>query len=188
MALSDDFASGKLGLQWSFSAPAADEMRRLRFENQALVLQAKGTTPADCSPLACIPGDRSYEASVVLELTGEAQGGLCLYYDSHAFVGVGFGNGQLHTYHRQEVTWMRQPFDAKTVHVKVVNRDNVVSFHYSRDGQQWTRHPWQMEVSGFHHNVFGGFLSLRIALFSAGNGEVHFRRFRYHGDPAVPTR
>jgi xylan 1,4-beta-xylosidase len=36
-----------------------------------------------------------------------------------------------------------------------------------------------MEVSGYHHNVFGGFLSLRIALFSAGEGEVRARDFRY---------
>jgi xylan 1,4-beta-xylosidase len=38
-----------------------------------------------------------------------------------------------------------------------------------------------MEVSGFHHNVFGGFLSLRIALFCAGEGEVRFRDFVYRG-------
>ena len=55
------------------------------------------------------------------------------------------------------------------------------NFEYSTDGQQWTRHPWQMEVSGFHHNVFGGFLSLRIGLFAAGRGEVRMRGFRYRG-------
>lgn len=37
----------------------------------------------------------------------------------------------------------------------------------------------QYEVSGYHHNVGGGFLSLRPALFAAGSGEVRFRRFRY---------
>jgi len=179
IALSDDFTSGKLGLQWSFFAPAADEMRRLRFEDHALVMQAKGTSPADCSPLTCLPGDRSYEASVVLELSGEAQGGLCLYYSQQAFVGVGLGRGQLLTYHREEVSWMRQPFDAATVHLKLVNRDNVVSFHSSRDGRQWTRQPWQMEVSGFHHNVFGGFLSLRIGLTASGTGAVRLRKFAY---------
>ena len=38
-----------------------------------------------------------------------------------------------------------------------------------------------MEVSGLHHNVFGGFVSLRVALFSAGAGEVRLRRFTYRG-------
>ncbi len=187
IALSDEFAGGKLGLQWSFFAPGPDEMRRLRFEDHALVMQAKGSSPADCSPLTCLPGDRSYEASVELELIGDAQGGLCLYYDANAFIGIGFGKGQMLTYHREEVSWMRQPFDARNVHVKLVNHDNVVTIHTSLDGRKWTQHSWQREVSGFHHNVFGGFLSLRIALFAAGAGEIRWRRFRYHGNPAVST-
>jgi xylan 1,4-beta-xylosidase len=38
-----------------------------------------------------------------------------------------------------------------------------------------------MEVSGFHHNVFGGFLSLKIGLFSSGTGTVRARSFSYGG-------
>lgn len=68
-----------------------------------------------------------------------------------------------------------------TVHIKVTNRNNVVTFHYSHDGAHWTQHPWQMEVSGFHHNVFGGFLSLRVGLYAAGAGEVALRSFNYRG-------
>jgi len=181
-ALSDDFSTNKLGLQWSFFAPGADEMQRARYENKSLVLQGKGSTLADCSPLTCIVGDRSYEASVVLEITGEAQGGLALFYDQRGFAGVGFSAAQMLTYnYGQEHAWMRQEFRSGTVHLKLINRDNVVSFHHSADGKQWTRHPWQMEVSGFHHNVFGGFLSLKIALFAAGHGEVRARNFAYRG-------
>jgi xylan 1,4-beta-xylosidase len=76
---------------------------------------------------------------------------------------------------------MREELPARIRHVKVTNRENVVTFHYSSDGLQWRQHPWQMEVSGFHHNVFGGFRSLRIALFSAGDGELRVRNFRYRG-------
>ena len=65
------------------------------------------------------------------------------------------------------------------MHVKLANRENIVSIQYSRDGRQWIRHPWQMEVSGFHHNVFSGFLSLRIGLFAAGQGELRVRDFSY---------
>ena len=71
--------------------------------------------------------------------------------------------------------------DTRVVHLKLVNRESVVRFEYSADGKQWTRHPWQMEVSGFHHNVFGGFLSLKIGLFAPGRGEVRARAFRYRG-------
>ena len=78
---------------------------------------------------------------------------------------------------------MREKSAGKTVHLKVANRANVVTFHYSRDGKRWIKHPWQMEVSGFHHNVFGGFLSLNVAVYCAGKGEARLRQFRYRGLP-----
>jgi xylan 1,4-beta-xylosidase len=46
----------------------------------------------------------------------------------------------------------------------------VLTWRYSHDGATWTQHPWQMEVPGLHHNVFGGF--------------TRFRRFTYQGLPA----
>lgn len=76
---------------------------------------------------------------------------------------------------------MRQDMPTRTVHIKVTNHANVVTFHYSHDRVQWTQHPWQMEVSGLHHNVFGGFLSLKIGIYCAGEGEVTMRDFRYRG-------
>ena len=54
-----------------------------------------------------------------------------------------------------------------------------MTFHYSLDGASWVQHPWQMEVSGMHHNVFGGFLSLKPGIYSAGEGTVRARDFRY---------
>jgi xylan 1,4-beta-xylosidase len=180
--LSDDFSRNRLGRQWSFLAPGADELGRARYERSSLVIRAKGTSPADSSPLTCIVGDRSYEASVSLEISGEAQGGLTLFYDRRGFVGIGFSQTQMFTYiYGQEQSWMRQEMRTRIVHVKVTNRANVVTFHYSHDGQSFTQHPWQMEVSGYHQNVLGGFLSLRIGIFSTGRGEVRARDFVYRG-------
>jgi xylan 1,4-beta-xylosidase len=34
-------------------------------------------------------------------------------------------------------------------------------------------------VSGIHHNVFGGFLSLKVGVYAAGGGTVRLRDFRY---------
>lgn len=179
-ALSDDFSTNKLGIQWSFFTPGADELQRARYEDNSLVIAGKGSSPADCSPLTCVLGDRSYEATVSLEITGAAQGGLALFYDNRGFVGVGFTREEMLTYnYGQEQPWLRQRVAASLIHLKVTNRSNVVTFHYSPDGRTWTQHPLQMEVSGYHHNVFGGFLSLRIGLFSAGRGAVRARNFTY---------
>lgn len=36
-----------------------------------------------------------------------------------------------------------------------------------------------MEVSGLNHNVFGGFLSLKVGLYSAGTQPVRMTGFAY---------
>lgn len=174
-------------MQWSLHAPGPDELARLRWEASGLVIRGKGKSLADCSPLTCIAGDRSYECSVELEISGDGHGGLALFYDERGHVGIGFSTTQMLTYgYGQEHTWMREPLPshvgARKVHARLTNRENVVTWQHSHDGgRTWVRHPWQMEVSGLHHNVFGGFVSLRIALFSAGAGEVRARNFIYKG-------
>ncbi len=180
--LSDDFSTNRFGVQWSFFEPGPDEMQRARYHGNSLVIRGKGASPADCSPLTCIVGDRDYEVSVLLEMSGEAQGGLVLYYSGRGYCGIGFSTSQMFTYHcGEEQSWMRQPMPAGPVHVKLANRGNIVTYHYSHNGRDWIKHPWQMEVSGFHHNVFGGFMSLKVGIYSAGNGEVRARNFTYRG-------
>ena len=155
-------------------------MERMRFGKEGLVIEAKGTSVADCSPLTAIVGDRSYEAHVILQISEGAQGGLLLFYNQRGFCGVGFSTTQMFTYnYAEEHAWMRKGIPTNTVHIKVTNRLNVVTFYYSHDGKDWTQHPWQMEVSGFHHNVLGGFLSLKVGIYSAGSGEVVVRKFSY---------
>ena len=131
-------------------------------------------------------GDRSYEVEVDLEIRGDGHGGLALFYDERGHAGIGFSATQMLTYgYGQEHTWMREAMPTRRVRIHLLNRENVLTFRHSHDGgATWTQHPWQMEVSGLHHNLFGGFTSLRVALFSAGAGEVVARRFVYRGLPA----
>ena len=181
-ALSDDFSTNRFGVQWSFFNPGADEAKRARYEANALVISAKGTTLADCSPLTFIVGDRNYEASIALEIGEGVQAGIALFYSERMFCGCGFSNQQMFTYnYGEEQSWMRQDLPARTVRLKVVNRANIVTFFYARDGGAWVQHPWQMEVSGYHHNVLGGFLSLKFGVYCAGAGEAKLRDFVYKG-------
>jgi xylan 1,4-beta-xylosidase len=183
-ALSDDFSTDRFGTQWTFFNPGPGEMARVRREPRALVIAAKGTTPADSSPLTMLVGDRRYEAGVTLEPEGGAQAGLTLFYSERMYCGLGFDGTTMFTYgFGEEQRWMRQPVAARRVRVRVTNRDHVVTFHYAADDGPWVQHPWQMETSGMHHNVFGGFLSLKIAIHCAGAGQARLRDFAYRGLP-----
>jgi xylan 1,4-beta-xylosidase len=79
----------------------------------------------------------------------------------------------------QEHSWLRIPIAVDRLHLRLTNDRHIVTMHYSTDGRTWNRHPWRYEVSGYHQNVFGGFLSLRPALFAAGEGDVRYADFRY---------
>lgn len=179
-ALSDDFEGDRLGPQWAFFDPAPDEMRRLSFGDGAMTLQGKGTAPRDASPLTAIAGDRAYEFEVELEIEPGAIGGALLFYSDRLYVGLG-SNGEDFVMHRygEERPARLPPGPGGQLWLRVTNDRHIVTIHHSRDGKAWEKYGVQMEVSGYHHNVAGGFLALKPAIYAAGSGEVHFRDFRY---------
>ncbi|HSR18984.1 MAG TPA: hypothetical protein VLM39_12905, partial [Ignavibacteriaceae bacterium] len=65
------------------------------------------------------------------------------------------------------------------VFLRLKNINNTVDMFYSIDGEKWNKIENSLEVSALHHNVLGGFLSLRIGLCSMGEGKVKFKNFIY---------
>jgi hypothetical protein len=43
------------------------------------------------------------------------------------------------------------------------------------------------EIAGMDHNVLGGFLDVRPAVFAAGKGQATFRNFRYWPEVKSPA-
>lgn len=180
-ALSDDFSQDKMGVQWGFYDPQPEHGLRHRYDEGALVIRGVGSTPADCSPLTCVNGDRAYRFEVEVEVGEGATGGVLLFYSRRLYVGLGFNAGQLlmHRYGTEREMKIPPHIDGKRLFMRVTNRDHVVTIHTSADGVSWHKFATQMEVSGYHHNVAFDFLSLRPGLYAAGEGEVRFRNFRY---------
>jgi len=177
VALSDDFAGG-LGSHWSFYDPSPDEPRRLRRESGGLVVSAKGTQPHDASPLTFVCGDLAYQFEVCIEVRGEAQGGVLLFYNRRLYCGLGF-DAQRFTLHRYGLPRARAKPDGRRLWLRVTNDRHIVTLHHSADGSAWVKFDVQMEVSGYHHNVAGDFLSLRPGIYVSGQGEAVFSHFRY---------
>ena len=106
---------------------------------------------------------------------------ILLFYNHKAYVGLGFTQKVLKLYqYSEELKWAGRPIDSREVRFKLTNNRHVVTYHYSFDnGRTWLLHGTRMEVSGMHHNVFGGFLSLKVALYCTGEGSVTLRDFQY---------
>ncbi len=180
MPLSDDFSTHRFGVLWGFYNPGPDEMSRVQYRTRALRIAGKGSQPNDCSPLSFIAPDTSYRVSVDIELEGNAQAGLLLFYNKRLYCGLGFDAREL-TMHRYGLERRHKlpPGVEGRLHLQIENDRHIVTIRYSPDGKQWKKFDVQMEVSGYHHNVAYDFLSLRPALYVAGRGAAVFRDMRY---------
>lgn len=80
----------------------------------------------------------------------------------------------------EEQTWARSKTATSSVRIRLTNDRDVATWHYSHDdGRRWMLHGLRMEVSGIHHNVCGGFPSLRPAIHGVDPGKVRLRDFTY---------
>lgn len=183
-AFSDDFSKPRKGVQWSFYAGDESDRRRYRHENGALVLKGKGTGPADSSPLWFVNGDHAYEMSVEIDADRNASAGLLVFYSRKLYAGLGFSaqHLRLHLY-GMDRTSAKPPHLGQRLWIRLRNDRHIVTLDYSADGRSWQRYDRAIEVSGYHHNVAYDFLSLRPALYAAGDGEVRFRNFTYRALP-----
>jgi xylan 1,4-beta-xylosidase len=180
MALSDDFSSLALGSKWAFFRPAPDEAARVRVAGNMLHLAASGLAPSSGSPLLLTAGDTSYSFECDIEIDPGVTAGLVLFYDDRLYAGLGFDTARFVT-HQYGIERGRpaNPHGSR-MRLRITNRRHIVAIHTSGDGgKSWQRFDRGMEVSGYHHNVRGGFLMLRPGLYAAGQGEARFRDFRF---------
>lgn len=180
MKLSDDFATLDLGRKWNFFQPRPDEAKRARVENNTLILEASGKAPVDSSPLLLIAGDQAYRFECDIEIEEGGVAGLVLFYDKQLYCGLGFDAKRFVTHQYGIERGRPANPHGKQMRMRVTNDRHIVTYDTSSDGgATWRRFDRGMEVSGYHHNVRGGFLMLRPGLYSAGMGKARFRNFSF---------
>lgn len=172
--LSDEFTSPDLSLRWQFWR----ELDRARFRtgDGRLVLAARGTSLADSSPLTCITGGHCYTIEVEIECEPGCEAGLLLYYNPEHSCGIRIGpegiGVRLASGYNPETG-----VKATRAALRIVNDGQQVDFYFRLPGEDWKRTRESAEVAGINHNVLGGFLSLRPALYACGSGHAVFRSF-----------
>ncbi len=178
--LSDDFRTLELGRKWNFFKPAADERSRARVAGGSLFLKARGTAPSNSSPLLLIAGDKAYRFEADVEIAPGGTAGLILFYDERLYAGLGFDEQRFVTHQYGIERGRPANPHGRRMRIRVTNDRHIVTYDTSGDGgRTWRRFDRGMEVSGYHHNVRGGFLMLRPGLYSAGAGEARFSNFTF---------
>jgi len=179
LPLSGGFEGPDLGLQWRFYRE--HDKSRYSLVDNGLQLKAQGTTLEDSSPLLCIPMDHSYEVSVDVEIGEGNQAGLALYYSPDCFLSIALSEGEIIISKKpgRGLIKSKIPFSSKKATLKITNDCHDTIFHYREHNGDWEKASISFETSGYHHNVFDDFVSLRVGLFSAGKGKASFKNFIY---------
>jgi xylan 1,4-beta-xylosidase len=179
-ALSDDFSNLAYGSKWNFFRPRAEERARTRVADGTLYLDAAGKAPSDGAPLLLIAGDTAYQFECDIEIDEGGTAGLILFYDDKLYCGLGFDKDRFVTHQYGIERGRPANPHGRSLRMRVTNDRHIVTYDTSDDGgETWRRFDRGMEVSGYHHNVRGGFLMLRPGLYSAGQGTARFRDFRF---------
>ena len=176
-SLNDSFNEVLLKPNWKFFGEY--DTTRFHLANNSLSIRGKGSSVGDCSPMLCVPTDHSYTAEVELSIEGNAKGGLVLFYNNNFHSGILADNENIIADLRGWQFTTEKNVIKNHVYLRLKNIDNTVDMYYSLDGNAWNKIESSVEVSGLHHNVLSGFLSLRIGLCSMGDGTVKFKNFIY---------
>jgi len=175
--LSDNFDGNDLKPQWKFFGEY--DTSRFRLTDNSITIRAKGNSVGNCSPLLCVPSDHSYTADVELFIEGKATGGLVLFYNNTAYSGLLADSANLLTNLHDWQFQTEKNVIKRHVFLRLKNINSTVNMYYSQDGKKWNKIESSLEVSGFNHNAFGGFLGIRIGLCSIGEETVKFKNFVY---------
>lgn len=176
-ALSDDFSGDQLGLQWQFFKYY--EPNRVQLNNGELVMQAEGKSFKESSPLLVNSSDRKYEVQVEYTMDEGVTAGMCLFYDEEANTRIAVDTARFTVFVQKNPKCREKNQLGDHGYLRILNDGNEVSFYYSADGKDWVKQDRSMDATGYNHNVFGGFLSLRAGLYAFGEGQVRFDNFMY---------
>jgi len=176
-ALSDDFSGREPGLQWQFYKRFEPE--RIKVSDSKLEMTAEGSSFDDSSPILVNPADKKYEVMVEYGIDYDVKAGLCLYYNEIANVRITVDPENFTVYIQKSAKIRVKNEVGMHGYLRILNDNNEVSFYFSADGKSWTRAERSLDATGYNHNVFGEFLSLRAGIFAFGNGEAVFKNFVY---------
>ena len=175
---SDNFKSGHLGWQWMFWKEYAPQA--LHWGKAALDIDGKGSDSTDGRLLLVNVPDTCYEVTVDVMPGRGATAGLVLYYNEKAHAGITVsGRDVAIVFNGATVSRHRLPRYRRCAlrisgergrALMAVSTDNRKTWQVITDG---------LDVSSLHHNRYGQFISLRVALLATGAARSRFARFGY---------
>ncbi len=167
----------RIGKEWKGSL--GFDPAKFSVSDSILTMIASGDNPTGSSPLLFTAPDPDFEISARFDNHGNVESGLLFYYNDRYFAGFGCGKEDKVCWRRGEMRRKGKHGMGCTIWIKLRFEDNVLTGYLSRDGKVWESQQWGQEMSGYQHNLLGGFMSLLPGIYCYGNGSAIVSHFKY---------
>ncbi|RYY62376.1 MAG: beta-xylosidase [Chitinophagaceae bacterium] len=167
MELSENFAGGKLGVQWKVDAATG---RRITVANNQLNMKGTGDSPGNSPSIFFYPMNESFEVSVAVNPSDSSAGGL-IFLDNEHFTGLEVSNGfvwQINQEGRKQKLAACAPASTR---IKLKYDYEDVIFYYSVNGKSWEKADLSVNISTWD--------VMKVGLFATGTGHVSYRSLVY---------
>ena len=185
LPINDEFDGEKIGMQWQ--AYEKIDTQRYQLVEEGLEIIAIEGDPGMSNPFTANPRDLAYEVETEMVVEGNVDAGLILFYNPDAYVSLGLTTDSLLLKHKHtsQVGSERKrsgdeiPYQDKRIRLKIKNDRQDASYYYANPDGVWIKLERSDDISGFQHNIFGGFSSIRPGFYVTGTGKARFEYFRY---------
>jgi len=175
---SDEFSKAELNPFWRFWKESGAGKHEIK--DHTLFLTGRGKSPVDGRILTRITGDKAYSMEVDVEAESGSDAGLLLFYNNACHIGLSLNSTGIVLHQCGKSVQAPLPaFQKKQGTLRIENRFNKVTLSVKTVDGKWTELAGQVDTSNYNHNIYGGFLDLRPALYAGGNGTARFRHFKY---------
>jgi xylan 1,4-beta-xylosidase len=155
------------------------EPARYEMTPEKLEIKSKGWSPAQSNPLLFTPGHQAYSSVVKIDAGDKAQAGLVLFYSPKFYRGLEVSHDSISYVSEKGTSHVAVLSPGSSVYIRVLNDHQTLALYYSLDGKQWENVMDATDISPYSGNMLGNFRSLKIALYSHGEGISAFTEFNY---------
>lgn len=158
---------------------------RYKMNSESLVIKGKGASLTESDPLQYTPGHPAYRTEVKIDTKENAKAGFLLFYSPKFYRGLEISSDSI-TYVTEKRTYPVANYSkGSPVYIKILNDNQTLALYYSFDGKSWINFRDASDISPFTGNNLGNFRSLKIALYTYGEGSAAFTDFKYAPLPST---
>lgn len=134
-------------------------------------MQGRGWTLGESEPLLMTVNEDDFQIDVHVKLQGEVSAGLCCFYNPEHCAGI-LADAQGVSIIRHNRVLARHEGTGEQLWLRMELKQLYLRFYVSQDGRQYQKINNVIDISGYNHNNYDGFLSVKPGFSVIGKGQA----------------